>query len=229
MASYRVDKREKGKRRRNIIWLVVVLLLFGLGMQGWIWARHELRPKTSLKQAKAVTTTISYTAGNKRYQEPDFSISLPAGWQPVPRPPGTYQSYTWGTSTGTGGQQIVIFEDTIPEHFAVNRALIVKGEVDHLSLAGPASDNCANFTRGGSTIPSEPGALAKWQGVQFLCDQGNTERDVIGTSSTDGINTVILKNQRTGTTHRFFFTYNNQSLSTDYSVFYNALQSFSMN
>lgn len=229
MSTYHVGKRDKGKRWRIMAWLFVVCLIVGGGLWSWQWLRQQLKPQTTIKQSKAVTTTVSYDSANKSYTEPDFTVSLPAAWQPVARPPGTYQTYTWQTSDSeTDGQQIQIFEDTIPVNFSVNRALIVAGENDHLTLQGSVSDNCSNFTRGTSTIPNEPGAPAKWQGVTFLCDQRNLERNVTGTSSTDGINTVILKTSQ-GVSHKFLFVYSNQSTNPDYTVFYDVLQSLRMN
>lgn len=229
MTEYRLDGRKKSKRRKIIIWLVVLLVILALGVWGWLWLKRLLHPRTVLKQSAAVTATVTYTPQTKTYQEPDFSISIPSAWQPQPRPPGPYQTYTWTTSNkGTDGEQIQVFENTIPPNFAVNRELIVTGQNDHLILEGQASDNCSNFTRGGPTIPSQPAALAKWQGISFYCDVGNTERDVIGTSSTDGINTVILKT-KAGVPHKFFFTLTNQNLNPDYTLFYNALQSLKMN
>jgi len=72
------------------------------------------------------------------------------------------------------------------------------------------------------------GASAKWQGIDFLCDQNNLERDVVGTSSLDGINTVSLNSPSGGGAHKFFFTYTNQSINGDYSVFTDAVTSFKM-
>jgi hypothetical protein len=229
MTRYRLGKHEKSRRRRVIFWLIIGLVLVTLIGLGAFWIRQALRPQVVIKQAKAVTTTVSYNTQNKLYNEPDFSISLPSSWHVVPRPAGPYQSYTWQSSdVGTNGQLIEILENTIPVNFAVNRVLIVEGEVDHLALEGQASDNCSTFTKN-APAPNETGAPAEWDGVSFLCDQRNQERDVIGTSSTDGVNTVILKDQQTGVNHKFFFIYTDFSVDPDYTVFYNTLNSFRMN
>jgi hypothetical protein len=127
----------------------------------------------------------------------------------------------------TDGQVIEIYENVIPVNFAVNRELDVTGAVSHITLDGVASDNCITYTRNGPTAISQVGVSAKWQGISFLCDEYNTEQDVIGTSSTDGVNTVILQTSH-GVSHKFFFTYTDYNVSPDYSVFYNALNSFAM-
>jgi hypothetical protein len=223
---YRVDSREESKRRRIIIWCLIFIVIVALIIFGILWVRNKLKPKVVLKQGHAVISSVSESSVNKLYNETDFSISIPSTWKMIPRPIGPYQSFTWEASDG---EEIVIFEDTIPENLAVNRALIVTPETDHLNIDGTASDNCANFTEGNSHAPGQVGVIAEWDGVNFLCDKSNTERDVLGTSSVDGINTVVLKSPSTDTSHKFFFTYTDYSLSPDYTVFYNALNSFQMN
>jgi len=226
---YQAGQPPKRKRRR-ITWLVIILIIILLLLLLGLWARSYFRPQTTINQAHAQSSKVTFNSATKHYDEPDFGIDLPATWHAVPRPIGPYQSYSWQSSDQvTNGQVIEIFEDTIPTNFSVNRALIVNGEVNHLSLEGGASDNCAQYTKPVHTTPNQVGVQAKWQGVDFLCDQGNTQRDVIGTSSTDGVNTVILLNQTTGKKHKFFFTYSDYSQNPDYTIFYNALQSVRMN
>ncbi len=227
---YRADKRGKSRRRRALKWIVALVIVVAL--IGWavVAIRHALKPKTTITQARALTTQVTYSNQTKHYDEGDFSLNLPATWRPVPRPPHTYNSFTWQSSDQvTNGQVIEVYEDTIPVNFAVNRVLIVEGENDHLSVDGSASDNCSNYTLNEPSASSSIGAPAKWQGINFLCDQANRQRDVIGTSSTDGINTVILKSQAGGTSHKFFFTYTDYSVNPDYTVFYNTLNSLRMN
>jgi hypothetical protein len=220
----------KRKRRRRIFWLILLLIVAVLIVVAIIVIRDKLKSKPVIKQAAAITTQVSYNTQTKLYNEPDFSISLPASWQPEPRPPGPFQSYTWHTSAnGTDGQDLVVYEDSLPANLSVNRVLIVQSENDRLQVNGQVSDNCANFTKNVSSNPLAVGAAAKWQGVDFHCDQTNTERDVVGTSSTDGINIVILKSQLNGADHKFFFTFTDNSVNPDYSVFYNALTSLRMN
>ena len=219
---YRIGSHKKSKRRRVIVWCCVLLVLIVFSIIVALWFRKQLKPQVTIKQSTAITTKVSYSNQAKQYTEPDFTISLPSSWHALPRPVGPYQSYTWQSSdTVTDGQQIEIYEDTIPGAFAVNRVLAVTGEVDHITITGSISDNCSTFTAAGT--------IAKWEGIKFLCDQYNQERDVIGTSSADGINTVILKSQQTDKSHKFFFTYTDHSINPDYTVFTNALDSFEMN
>lgn len=225
---YKVGKGRK-KSHRRVIWLIIILLLGLLGFVGYKIAKDMLKPDTHISTSKGVSSVVTYSSKIKHYDEPDFGIDLPATWLPVAREEGPYQLFTWQVSDrGTDGQKIQIFEDTIPPNFAVNRALSVVGEGDHLSLNGEASDNCSAYTKGQSSTPNSVAAPAKWMGVDFLCDQSNQVRNVVGTSSSDGINTVILRNPGTGQNHKFLFVYTSQSINPDYSAFYNALRSLKM-
>lgn len=226
---YREGQKPKTKRRRWLFWLILLVLLSLLGYGGYIYVKNSLKPDTRVTQSKGIQTVIRYDKKTKHYDEPDFGIDLPATWQPVTREAGPYQTYTWQTSDrGTNGQLFQIFEDTIPVNFVVNRALIVAGEGDHMTLNGEASDNCVTYTKGVAQVNNNVGAIAKWQGVDFRCDTSNQERTVVGTSSSDGINTVILRNPGTGHSHKFLFVYTSHSLNPDFTVFYGALQSLKM-
>lgn len=188
-----------------------------------------LKPNTQITQSKAVNSVIRYDNKVKRHELPNFSIEIPANWQLAPREPGPFQSYTWKISDrGTDGQKIEIFEDSIPPAYAVNRALIVAGEGENLSINGEASDNCTAYTRGVATGPNNPTVIAKWQGTEFLCDLTNTGRNIVGTSSSDGVNKVILRSNGSGQRHTYFFVYSATSLNPSYEVFYNALRSLKM-
>ena len=104
---YHAGQREKRKRGRLILWLIIILLILWVLFFGVLWLRNQLRPKLSIKQATPITTKVTYDSKLKHYDEPDFGIDLPATWQTVARPPHTYQSFTWQSSDRvTDGQQI---------------------------------------------------------------------------------------------------------------------------
>ncbi len=227
---YQANRPAKSKKRRRITRLIVFLIVVALVFAGYVFIKNLLKPETVIKQSKSTQRKITYDdTKTKHYEEPDFTIDIPAVWTPVARPAGPYQSYSWQISDhGTNGQVIDIYEDTIPPNYGFNRALIVTGQGDHLNVEGTASDNCEKYTKNSVAASGQVSAVAKWQGVDFLCDLGNTTRDVIGTSSTDGLNTVILKNPSTGVAHKFLFSYTNHGTNPDYNVFYQAIQSVRM-
>lgn len=226
---YRAGKPEKRRRYRKLRWFIALLILIGVSYAGYLVVLDMLKPHTVIKKAKATQTTISYDSKTKHYEEPDFVIDIPITWMPVARPAGPYQTFTWqSTEAGNSGEIIQIFEDTIPENFAVNKALVVSGEGDHANVNGVVSDNCTTYTTQKTAKPGQRGIPAKWQGIDFLCDHDDTTRDVIGTGSVDGLNLVLLKSPRDGTGHKFLFTYTSHSLNPDYTLFYSAIQSLKM-
>lgn len=204
-----------------------MLALVGVSLAGWLFLR-SLHQTSTITNSKPVTTKVSYQGKTKHYNEGDFTIDIPAEWQAMPRPPYTYQSFTWHNTDKSNAVELEIYEDTIPTNFAVNKALIISGAVNHIELTGPASDNCEKYTKDPASNPAELGVPAKWQNVNFLCNRNTSSRDVLGTSSTDGINSVLLKST-SGTSHKFFFTYTDNQINPDYTIFYNALATFSMN
>ena len=222
---YQAGNRQKDQRRRRRRWLVAALLFVILIVALIIFILHQLKPQTTIKQSRAVITKTADDHKTKHYDEPDFGIDLPADWAVAPSPVGPYQLYRWQSPSG---QLIEVYENVIPVNYAVNRVVIVEAQVDRLQLSGTASDNCSQFTRGTQAAPGQVGAPAKWLDVSFLCDQFNKERDTLGTSSTDGVNTVILRQPTTGATHKFFFTFSNRSTNPDYTPFYDALRSFKL-
>ena len=188
-----------------------------------------LKPEKTVTQSKAIIKKVVYEPKVKHYVEDNFSIDIANSWHEVPRPPGPYNSFTWEVSEkGTNGQQIQIFEDTIPPNFSVNKMLVVEGGIEQLQISGSASENCVKYTKGTVETSGRVAVPARWQGVDFLCDTASSQRDVIGTSSVDGINTVIMKSPVQGTSHKFFFTHTDHRISPDYTDFYDALQSFRM-
>jgi hypothetical protein len=224
---YRITSR-RNTRRRSRFWLLFSLFFLIVAIAAGIYFILSLHQKPVIKQAKAVITKVSYQGKLRHYNEGDFTIDIPVEWEKLPRPPYTYQSFSWHNIDKANGQEIEIYEDTIPANFAVNKALIVSGSTDHIELVGAASENCQKYTKNLTTGQDELGVPAKWQNVDFNCNRNTSSRDTIGTSSTDGINTVNLTSHN-GTQHKFFFTYTDNQIAPDYAVFYNALSSFGMN
>lgn len=224
------DQSSKYRHRRSIVWFwVIVVLLIFVGIGGFWTHKILVANHTVIDQSTAVTTHVSYSSATKTYTEPDFSIQLPLSWTPMKEVSSEYTSFTWqNIDSNSDGQQLTIYEDTIPVNVAVNHVLVVQAADTQIELDGTVSANCATFTNT-PAMANSTAAAAEWNGVSFWCDKVNTERDVVGTSSTDGINSVVLKNTVTGVTHKFFFMYTDDSINPDYSVLYDTLESFHLN
>lgn len=216
------------KRRPKFLkwlWLLPVVVLIA----GGIAAFEFLKPNTTITNAKTVTQKLSGTASTKTFHEGIFSIALPQGWQFIGEQKNIYDIYHFKSASGgdTGNRQLDVYQDSSLPNFAVNRMLPVEATADGHLIANTVevSDNCTAYTTGATSGRSTVGQIAKWQGIDFLCDMANPLRNVVGTGSTDGLNTVIIKSETTGL-HHYFFTYTENNDKPDYSVFVTALNSF---
>ncbi len=224
MESYQFGKRRISHRKRNIALAVLAVILL---VVAGVWAESYFRANTTISPPPAPITSIvtSNQGPAKQFDQGIFTLSLPADWvykgqqrQTAPYAPYLYEN----TKTNPGVEQLEIYVDTIPTTLGVNRVLPVQVEGARI-VPTTVSDNCADFT--GNKVPGSTSTPAKWDGFNFLCDLGNYERDVVGTSSSDGINTVKLTGQATGT-HQLFFTFTDNGSTPNFNIFTDALSSF---
>lgn len=222
---YQKDKRPKSHRKRKIVRRIVFLIsiiVIGLIIYGLL----HLNSNTVIKQAQPVTQKVTLSKKSTvHFDAPNYGLDLPNDWKFIGKEHSGYTLYHYRAILGgTDSRELDIYEDTIPLNFSLNRALAVEHQDDHLIIKGEVSDNCANYTKTPTATP-QIGVRAKWQNIDFLCDEGNTERNVIGTVSTDGLNFIRLTGIKNGT-HQYLFTYHDHSVSPDYQILYDALQSF---
>jgi hypothetical protein len=224
---YRVGNRKRNHRKATIVASSIVLFLILIALSGVTFAKQFLKPQTNIKQSSAVTTTVTASLpATKVFSEGIFTIQLPADWKLMPGELKPYDITRFEVlSDDANDQELDVYQDTIPLNFAVNRVLPISADGNSIMTNGAISDNCANFTKNQSGVVDSNGTPAKWSGVNFLCDLNNNERDVIGTSSTEGVNLVHLTGTIAGA-HTYFFTYTDNSIDPDFTTFYNALTSF---
>jgi hypothetical protein len=219
--SYHVDKVTSLRRRRILRSLFAVAIIgFGWGV---LWLRHELQPQTLIHDANATTTHISLLP-TQTFQLHGFQINLPKDWKQV-TPPTAQAAYTWrGASKDNDARSLDIYIDQIPANFAVNRMLPLNANGSGVQTSGSVSNNCSTFTLASTTDPHTGIAPSKWDGIDFLCDMANYLRDVVGTSSAEGINSVSVAGP--SGTHKYFFVYTDHSGEPEYDTLTQALQSF---
>lgn len=224
MQSYQLNRRIKHHRR---LWMAAGTLA-ALGLLALITYRllHvTAAPATTVHNAPPLSTNyVSSSPLKVRIDNPAFSMRLPAGWQAVPVTANVnIPSYSY-KSPNAQAQQLDVFIDHIPTAMAVNRVVTVSARgagMDHENV----SDNCVTFTPGSDTTSGV--ANGKWQGTNFLCDEGNYERDVVGLASSEGINFVTLTGPLTGA-HKVFMAYTNNNNNPDFSALYGVLESFNL-
>jgi hypothetical protein len=162
--------------------------------------------------------------------EPTFTMQLPGDWkQTDSQDTSTVHSISWqATAKDADNRYLTIYIDTIPTTYAVNKELPVAAHGSQLTY-GALSDNCSDFTPGGTTNAAIAETLkpvaSVWQGVSFICNLPQFIDNQIGTGSSSGVNSVTLTGPKTGT-HSYFFLYIDRNVNPDYTIIENALQSF---
>jgi hypothetical protein len=220
VAGHKAGRPRRGKRALLTLLGIVVVVITAFAV------RHLLSSDTSLGETPpAATSKVSLPIQHKRHiSERFFSLDLPTDWRSTASPNQPYAIYSWHNTAGNKGvRRLDVYLDGAPR-LAVNRVLPVQANGTRLVLLGQVSDNCMTFTEGAkrTAAASMP---AKWRGVNFLCDTANPLRDVVGTSSPNGIDTVKVSSPGTGT-HDFFFVYTDNSATPDYDVFTGIVTSF---
>lgn len=204
-----------------MLFLLICGVVFGI-----VWLYRQLQPETTVSQSQPQTTTVSVpVTPTKTVKGDGFTIRVPKAWKSEEQNV-IYNVFAWrGASKEDATRLIQVYVDNFPAKQAFNRLQPVKADADGLVLAGDVSENCVNFTDRKNTNKQTGAAPAKWSGIDFFCDMGNSARNVIGTGSSDGINFVQVTGE-SGKTHRFLLAYTDHSAEPDNNVFTDIIDSF---
>lgn len=199
-----------------------LLIVVGVAASRSIFQSH-----TVLHQATPVTQTVlSNSAAQQHISKSFFELDLPSDWRAVDAPSVQYAAYSWaGTSGESAARRLDVYIDNIPLDLAVNKLQPVQSGGDHFDIIGATSDNCTNFTQRGSSSMQTTNIPSKWSGVDFLCDVGNYERDVVATGSAEGVNITTLTGNTSGS-HRVLLVYSDNTSNPDYTIFTAIIKSF---
>ena len=222
---YRYGENHIRRRHYQMIAAAVAILLI---IGGTLLTARAFRTKTNIGPTppaivKQVTPPSVQT---KEIDEPLFSLDLPKDWKlESHNTAGNNNIYTWANTTGNAGvRRLALYVDTPQTTLGINHAIAVQSNNDQITPASDVSDNCAGFTNRPTSGQTDT-AMAKWDGLDFICDLGNYTRDVVGTVSSDGINKTVVTGSTTGD-HSLFFTYTDNDNQPNYAIFVSALQSF---
>lgn len=223
---YRLGKRSPSFKRRLAFTITPAFVVLAILAIGGFKLSQALHAKPDLKQSAAIVThpAEAQLGPTKRYDEGTFTIDIPTGWTIGKHDSAPYDVYRWESGDTATKRLLEVYIDTIPQNYAVNRMVAVQSQSNHMALIGEASDNCMDFTKMTTPVTST-GTHARWQGIDFLCDLANYERDVVGTGSSDGINTVKLTGPTQGM-HQVFFSYTDNNINPDFTTFYTILRGF---
>lgn len=229
--AYRYGRRSI--RHRHIWPIVIAVVVFVVGpIVGAVYVDLHKHSDTSVSGAESVVGQVGGIGDDavKKINEDVFTLSLPSDWKEVNRVTvPTERSITWeATKKNHDGRWIKIYIDTIPATYPVNRLLPVTPRGDKM-VVGDISDNCATFTGGGTMDASKATqlspALAKWQGVDFMCNLPNVVDNQVGISAVGPINTIALTGAQKGA-HKFFMVYTDHTVQPDYMIATNIIESF---
>lgn len=220
--SYQHQLHANHRRRRHIRRWGFIALIIIVGLAVWL---HSLKSQTQVTAAQPVTKTIVAANTTKLWSEPFFSLKLPSGWVQVGTPTASHYEWRGGQKGVDDSRTIDVYVNDIPANLAVNRVIAVDSNGAEIDVQGAVSANCSTFTGSGVHTPGEGPAPGLWNNLPFICDLANYERDVVGTISDQGVNTIKLTGA-SGQQHRFFLVYTDSSYAADYDIFTAALQSF---
>lgn len=231
MDKYHYDHRPITRRRRPVLFVLVLSLLIIGGIGGLVW--RDMNKNKDAESAGATRTILQ--AGQEpitrlSVNEPTFSLELPGDWKELSRKnePGE-RSITWlSTKKPQEGRTLTLHIDTIPTTRPINRLLPVTVEGNSF-VVGELSENCATFTQGGTLNVFEASKLkptpAKWKKVDFLCNLPLVNDNEVGTGSLEGNNTVTVTG-KVGGAHKYFFVFIDHSSQANYEIFKNTVSSF---
>ena len=180
-------------------------------------------------ESKVVNQVLSDNAQAVVIDEPFYSFELPSDWKETGRNGDSrYTSISWQASLkGQDNRYLTLYIDRIPFDMPYNKIVTVKAQGTGISYAD-VSDNCANFTVGGTANGRPVTGLptpTKWNKVDFICNLPRAVDNQVGTGSEESPNAVTVVGPTKGA-HKYFFLYSDRNFQPDYNIFYNVLSSF---
>ena len=211
-----IHKHRRGKRT------IVVVLMIGMFALLVYWLMHlRIAPTATIQSSPPSSKNYdSATQAKITVTKPEFTVQLPTGWleRKVTASP-TGPRYTFSAPTPQT-KILDIYIDNPPTNMAINNAIVVSTQGDGLTH-DRVSDNCTTYTDPKSKNVQTGNAPARWQEIDFICDMGNVERQVVGIISHDGMNQVKVTGP--SGTHKVFMTYTDNKISPDYTILYDIL------
>ncbi len=218
---YRIGHQIKHHYR---IYIIISLVAIGVLIATILVLRHDLKSQTVLRQSSAVTQYYSANStATQQINEHGFSFALPDGWKPAININDPYEIYSWQGTSGDAARRIDVYINKVPTNLAVNALLPVQVNGNQLEATGSVSENCTDFTTPTPQSAVTGTVTAKWDGVNFICDTANYERDVVAIGSAQGA--ITLDGPNTGQ-HAILLVYTDNSGSADYTIFESIVESF---
>mgnify|MGYP006969464551 CR=1 FL=1 len=215
----KIDSR-RVKPHHAAIYFVFGVISLGLGLL-YFQSRSQSPDVDASKNNPISSTVGSNQDGYKPFKHPLYLLKLPSDWVEVERVSDTYNNYIVYENTHeiNTGRELAVHIDRIrkPE---TTRIIPVEVESKNI-IAGDISPQCHSFTDFTGVGLDQP-RLAKWQGVEFMCDP-NKVINTIGIASQSGMGVELT---HAGKKHTYYLIFTDHSAHPDTSIFYNILDSF---
>lgn len=221
-------KPQKTPRRIKKKYVVLLVLVILLAAAGWFgYQEYQRSTKPVIQNSAGRTYPMQIPNSDKKHiDQAFFGFDLPADWRQVQHTGAPYDLYSFqSTLKNADNRYLDVYADTLPTSLPVNKSLAVKPQGASVSH-GQISDNCTTLIPASAKSgPKQLAVATIWDGVEFICDNDRTTRNVVGTSSQGSVNKVTLTGQ-SGSKHSFFFVYTDNNYTPDYTILYNMLDSF---
>ncbi len=228
---YRYNKIKKPHHYKVLAVVGVTFVLLGIVGALVLLDIRKNQSDTVAGPGKIVGQVLSDSVQRLTIDQPTYTMELPGSWKELKRVNNDVEnSVSWiSTTKGDDNRWITLYVDRTPPNIAVNKLLPVRVEGNRL-IYGNISDNCAGFTKDGTFNAGQavklPPTMAKWQGIDFLCNLPRVVDNETGTGTQgDGLNTTFVTGPKSGK-HRYFFVYTDRNIQAKNNVFLDAVDSF---
>lgn len=223
-------KPGRRRPRKALAVLAFSVMLIGLvGTVVYLDLRKHVTP-TIEGESRVVSQVSNDNAMVNEIDEPLFYLEMPSDWKETARNDNSlYTSISWqATLKGKENRYLTLYVDRLPTDRPVNRLVALRPQGNTLGFSD-VSDNCVNFTVGGTadnrTVAASKPALTKWNKVDFMCNLPGFSDNEVGTGSEGSLNSVSVTGPTKGE-HKYFFLYTDRNFQPDYNIFYGVLRSF---
>lgn len=227
---YTANRRQKKyKIFLKFMLFLVPLMLIVAGVIWFIFIRNNNDIASSFSKENGQVYIAK--PSTKIFSNEMFKITLLSTWEANGKKnPYSDQVYYEFQSKekGNDNRWIRIYVDIYPKSLALNRLQPVTVVDNKFVITGNISDECSTFTGApGSTASNAIKSdtwMAKWNGIDFVCDMTNPQ-NVAGTASVEeGLGTTFINSNNIK--HKYFFMYIDHNVRPDYQLFVDALKSF---
>jgi len=229
MDAYKYDRSPYKRRIRHGLVVLAITTIIIAGIVGVLaLANRHKKSHLPLQGTTIYVPQTSQSLSTISFDEPTFTLQLPNDWKQVSK---QAHSISWqATLKNADNRSLTVYTDVIPTSQPVSRELPITVSGNQLT-PGDQSDDCINFTAGGTSNVAVADQLkpaaSVWDGVNFICDlPRGANNQVVGTGSLGSpVNTFTVTGPTAGT-HSYFFYYEDLNIQPDYNILYTALQSF---